>query len=201
VTLRFIDTSLGKTSRVTRTPAAVLFDRDGTLVEDVPYNGDPRLVTPMPGAGEAVRLLRSQGVRLGVVSNQSGVSRGLLTTSQVRAVNARVDELIGPFDDWRFCPHGPADGCACRKPAPGMVRAGCLALGVVPALTVVIGDIGSDVEAARATGAMPIIVPTPATRAEEVAAAPVVASDLLTAARLAGELLHRRAELLRGRAA
>jgi len=162
----------------------VLFDRDGTLVEDVPYNGDPRLVRPMPGARDAVGLLRSRRVRLGVVTNQSGVGRGLLTTRQIRSVHARVDELLGPFDDWRFCPHVPADRCDCRKPAPGMVRAACAALGVAPAATVVIGDIGADIEAATAAGAMSIMVPTPVTRAEEVAAAPLVAKDLRTAVEL-----------------
>jgi histidinol-phosphate phosphatase family protein len=153
-------------------------------VEDVPYNGDPRLVMPADGAEDAVRLLRSRKLRLGVVTNQSGISRGLLTTRQLHSVHARIDELLGPFDDWRFCPHGPADHCGCRKPAPGMVFAACAALGVAPENTVVIGDIGADVEAARAAGAMSIMVPTPATRPEEVADAPVVAPDLLTAARL-----------------
>jgi HAD superfamily hydrolase (TIGR01662 family) len=173
-----------------QTPAAVLFDRDGTLVEDVPYNGDPRLVRPMPKAREALDLLRSRQIRVGVVSNQSGVGRGLLTAAQVRSVHARVEELLGPFDDWRFCPHEPAAGCDCRKPAPGMVRAACAALGVRPAGTVVIGDIGADIEAARAAGARSIMVPTPVTRVEEVAAAPVLATDLLAAAKLAESLLR-----------
>jgi D-glycero-D-manno-heptose 1,7-bisphosphate phosphatase len=167
---------------------AVLFDRDGTLVEDVPYNGDPSLVTPVPSARDAVALLRSRGVRVGVVTNQSGIGRGLITIHQLRTVHARIEELLGPFDDWRFCPHVPADRCDCRKPAPGMVRAACAALGVAPAATVVIGDIGADIEAARAAGARSIMVPTPVTRAEEMAAAPVLATDLLAAARLALEV-------------
>lgn len=171
-------------------PLAVLFDRDGTLVEDVPYNGDPRLVTPMPGAREAVAALRARGVRVGVVTNQSGVARGLLTTRQVHSVHARVNELVGPFDDFRFCPHAPAAGCACRKPAPGMVTQACAALGVEPADTVVIGDIGADVQAARAAGARAVLVPTPATLPAEVAAAPVLAVDLPTAVRLAESLLE-----------
>lgn len=74
---------------------AVLFDRDGTLVEDVPYNGDPAAVRPMPTARAALQRLRRAGVRAGVVSNQSGIARGLITESQVRAVNARVDLLLG----------------------------------------------------------------------------------------------------------
>ncbi|WP_233160840.1 D-glycero-alpha-D-manno-heptose-1,7-bisphosphate 7-phosphatase [Actinophytocola xanthii] len=167
----------------------MLLDRDGTLVHDVPYNGDPRRVQPVPHAREALDLLRGKGIRLAVVTNQSGVARGLLTEDQVRAVHTRLTELLGPFDDWRYCPHGAEDGCACRKPAPGMLLAACAALGVPPANAVMIGDIGADVEAARAAGAQAIMVPTPETLPGEVATAPLVADDLLSAARLAVELL------------
>jgi histidinol-phosphate phosphatase family protein len=161
--------------------AAALFDRDGTLVEDVPYNGDPAMVRPMPGARAALERLRAAGLRLGVVSNQSGVARGLLTHEQVARVNARVEELLGPFDTWQCCPHGPDDGCACRKPAPGLVLVAAAELGVPADRCVVIGDIGADVAAGRAAGARAVLVPTPVTRAEEVATAPVVAGDLAAA--------------------
>jgi D-glycero-D-manno-heptose 1,7-bisphosphate phosphatase len=162
----------------------VLFDRDGTLVHDVPYNGDPALVRPLAGARAAVASARDRGLRTGVVSNQSGVGRGLLTMDQVHAVNARVDELFGPFAVWRICPHRPEDGCACRKPRPGMVLAACAALGVAPAETVVIGDIGADTAAALAAGARAVLVPTPATLPAEIAAAPAVAEDLTSAVEL-----------------
>jgi len=166
-----------------RVPEAVLFDRDGTLVVDVPYNGDPDRVRPVPGAGAALHLLRAAGIPVGVVSNQSGIARGLLTTAQVDAVNRRIEELLGPFAVWQVCPHGPDDGCACRKPRPGMVLAAARALGVDPAATAVIGDIGADVGAAAAAGATAVLVPTPVTRPEEVAAAPVVRPDLVAAVR------------------
>ncbi len=173
-------------------PAAVLFDRDGTLVHDVPYNGDPALVAPVDGAREALARLRAAGVRTGVVTNQSGVARGLLTRDQVDAVNARVDALLGPFDDWQVCPHGEGDGCACRKPAPGMVLAAAAALGVAPGACAVVGDIGRDVEAAAAAGARGVLVPTPVTLEHEVRRAPEVAPtvgaavDLLLAGGPAG---------------
>jgi HAD superfamily hydrolase (TIGR01662 family) len=159
-------------------PAAVLFDRDGTLVADVPYNGDPELVVAMPGAREAVARLRAAGVAIGVVTNQSGLARGRLRPEQVEAVNRRVEELLGPLGPWLVCRHGPDDGCRCRKPAPGLVEAAAGALGVAPRDCVVIGDIGADVEAASAAGARSVLVPTLATRAEEVAGAPEVAPDL-----------------------
>ncbi|WP_136520104.1 D-glycero-alpha-D-manno-heptose-1,7-bisphosphate 7-phosphatase [Cellulomonas telluris] len=160
---------------------AVLFDRDGTLVHDVPYNGDPALVDPVDGARELLDALRAAGVRVGLVSNQSGIARGLLTREQVDAVNARLAELLGPFDTVQVCPHGADDGCACRKPAPGMVLAAAAALGLAPHECAVVGDIGADVGAALAAGARPVLVPTPVTRAQEVAAAPVVAPDLRAA--------------------
>jgi len=162
-------------------PEAVLFDRDGTLVVDVPYNGDPARVEPVPGAAAALARLRAAGVPTAVISNQSGIARGLLTDAQVRAVNTRVEELLGPLGPWNWCPHGPEDGCGCRKPAPGLILRAAERLGVDPARCVVIGDIGADVVAAHAAGARGILVPTPVTRPQEIAAAAEVAPDLPTA--------------------
>ncbi|GGI04555.1 HAD-IIIA family hydrolase [Egicoccus halophilus] len=162
-------------------PAAVLFDRDGTLVHDVPYNGDPAAVRPVDGARRALERLRAAGVPTAVVSNQSGVARGRITRAQVDAVNRRIDELLGPLGPWLVCEHGPDDGCHCRKPAPGLVEQAAAALGVDPRDCVVIGDIGADMQAAAAAGARGILVPTPITRAEEVAAAAEVAPDLAAA--------------------
>jgi histidinol-phosphate phosphatase family protein len=170
--------------RPSRRPKAVLFDRDGTLVADVPYNGDPGRVVVMPGAREAVERVRAAGVATAVVSNQSGVARGRIRAEQVEAVNRRVEELLGPLGPWMVCLHGPWEGCGCRKPAPGLIEAAAGALGVEVADCVVIGDIGADVEAARVAGARGVLVPTPVTRAEEVAAAPEVAADLLSAVEL-----------------
>jgi HAD superfamily hydrolase (TIGR01662 family) len=162
-------------------PAAVLFDRDGTLVADVPYNGDPDAVVALPGARQALERIRRAGLPIAVVSNQSGVGRKGLGRDQVDAVNTRVEQLLGPFDAWCICPHAPEAGCGCRKPAPGLILSAARRLGVTPERCVVIGDIGADVEAARAAGARSILVPTPQTRVEEVAAAPEVAIDLLDA--------------------
>ena len=160
---------------------AVLFDRDGTLVHDVPYNGDPSQVRPVAGARELLDTLRAAGVPVGLVSNQSGIGRGLLTRTQVDAVNARVAELLGPFDTVQVCPHTDDDGCTCRKPAPGMVLAAARDLGVASWECAVVGDIGADVDAALAAGARPVLVPTPATLPAEVEAAPEVAPDLRAA--------------------
>ncbi|MFF5533817.1 D-glycero-alpha-D-manno-heptose-1,7-bisphosphate 7-phosphatase [Streptomyces cinerochromogenes] len=166
--------------------SAVLFDRDGTLVADVPYNGDPDRVRLLPGAAAAVALARAHGLATGVVSNQSGIGRGLLTTDQVHRVNERADELLGGLDAWLFCPHAPDTGCACRKPRPGLVRMAAARLGVPPAECLVIGDIAADVLAARAAGARGVLVPNAATAPEEVRRfATESAPDALTAVRAA----------------
>ncbi|HAQ59816.1 MAG TPA: haloacid dehalogenase, partial [Microbacterium sp.] len=86
-----------------------------------------------------------------------------------------------PMDAWEYCPHGEIDGCACRKPEPGLILAACAALGVAPDETVVVGDIGSDMGAAQRAGAVGILVPTRETRIEEIAYAPHVAEDLADA--------------------
>ena len=160
---------------------AVLLDRDGTLVVDVAYNGDPTKVAPVPGAKFALDRLRQAGIRLAIVTNQSGIARGLLTQAQVDAVNERVEELLGPFDAVVVCPHGPDDGCTCRKPEPGMLQKAMAELGTEAARCALIGDIGADITAALAAGIRPVLVPTGVTRAEEVAAAPAVATDLAAA--------------------
>jgi HAD superfamily hydrolase (TIGR01662 family) len=163
---------------------AVLFDRDGTLIEDVPYNGNPDLVRPVPGARAALDRLRIAGLRVGVVSNQSGLATGRFTVADLDRVNARVEQLLGPFDVWRICPHGREHGCACRKPAPGLILSAAASLGVRPDQCVVVGDIGADMGAALAAGATGILVPTPLTRPEEAAEAPCIVSDLRAAAEL-----------------
>jgi len=131
----------------------VLLDRDGTIVIDVPYNGDPALVQLVEGAAEAIERLRAAGLRVGVLTNQSGVGRGMITDSQMRAVNARIEELLGPFDGWFICPHGPDDGCECRKPKPKLVFDAARAWQLDPSEIAVIGDKQSDVDAARNAGA------------------------------------------------
>ncbi|CAN5134432.1 HAD-IIIA family hydrolase [soil metagenome] len=160
---------------------AVLLDRDGTLIVDVPYNGDPARVEVVPGAARALDRLREAGARLAIVSNQSGIARDLLTQAQVDAVNERVEDLLGPFDAVLTCPHAPDYGCTCRKPEPGMLHKAMAELGTEPARCALIGDIGADIEAALAAGIRPILVPTHVTRPEEVTAAPTVAADLASA--------------------
>ncbi|RSD21328.1 HAD-IIIA family hydrolase [Amycolatopsis eburnea] len=176
-------------ARRPRPPVAVLFDRDDTLIVDVPYLDDPAGVRPVPGAVDLVRRLRENGVPVGIVSNQSGVAKGLITPDRLAAVNARVEELFGPFGTWQVCVHDDGDGCDCRKPRPGMVLRAAGELGVDPASCVVIGDTGADVDAALAAGARAVLVPTARTLEPEIARArrdAAVARDLAEALRVAG---------------
>ena len=177
--------------------AAVLFDRDDTLIEDGPYLADADRVRPVPGAEAVLGELRRAGVPLGVVSNQSGVATGRITSEQLAEVNARVAELLGPFDTWQVCVHADGDDCVCRKPRPGLIEKAAADLGVAPADCVVIGDTGADVDAALAAGARGVLVPTERTRAEEVERARrdgALATDLAEAVALASRAVRRGAE-------
>ena len=147
---------------------AVLFDRDDTLIHNVPYLADPAGVRPVDGARELLDRLRESGIAVGVVSNQSGVARGLISPEALTRVNARVEAELGPFDTWQVCPHAEQDGCGCRKPAPGLVVAAAAALGLEPGQCLMIGDIGADVRAGLGAGARAVLVPTSVTRPEEV---------------------------------
>jgi D-glycero-D-manno-heptose 1,7-bisphosphate phosphatase len=167
---------------VTRVPVdAVLCDRDGTLIVDVPYNGDPTLVEPMATVPRALARLRAAGVPVAVVSNQSGIARGDFGRLELERVMRRLDDLLGPFEAIVWCPHGPDDGCPCRKPAPGLVHDAARRLGVAPERCAVIGDTAADVEAARRSGAWGILVPNERTLPAEVEAAPFVAATFAAA--------------------
>jgi len=169
-------------------PDLVLFDRDGTLIHDVPYNADPQLVRPVGDAQRALEMLRDRGIKVGIVTNQSGVALGRIRPEEAAAVNAEVERQLGPFDVVVMCPHSGDDGCDCRKPAPGMIRAACTQVEVPADRCVMVGDIGSDVQAAARAGARGILVPAPATSAADVLDAAVVKPSLLGAVT---EILHQ----------
>ncbi|KOG32470.1 HAD-IIIA family hydrolase [Streptomyces resistomycificus] len=163
---------------------AVLFDRDGLLVENGPGGADPDRVRPAPGAREALGLLRLHGVRTGVVARRwPGDARGRLTDADVRRVHHRVEELLGPFDVWGVCPHGPDEGCRCRPPEPGLLLWAAGRICTAPGDCVVVGGTGVDLEAARRAGAHGILVPADGTPPAVTARAELVAPDVLTAVR------------------
>jgi histidinol-phosphate phosphatase family protein len=151
-------------------PGPVVFlDKDGTRIEDVPFNVDPAKVRLAEGAGEALVRLRDAGYRLAVVSNQSGVARGYFEVEALAAVENRLRELLGDVGvslaGFFYCPHHPegtvaryAIACDCRKPAPGMILAASRQLGADPRACWMVGDILDDVEAGRRAGCRTILV-------------------------------------------
>lgn len=145
---------------------AVFFDRDGTLIVDADYLSDPDGVTLIPGAPESIRAARDAGWFTVVVTNQSGIGRGLYSESDYRAVDRRFQALLAAegatLDAVLHCPHHPSftGVCDCRKPAPGMLLEAARRLGIDLARSVVVGDKRSDLEAGLAVGAAPILVRT-----------------------------------------
>jgi histidinol-phosphate phosphatase family protein len=158
---------------------AVLFDRDGTLIADTPDKHERLNVMPL--ANRAVQRLREHNIRIGVVTNQPALARGTLRENELRDLHRRIERQVGAIDGWFVCPHPESASCICRKPEPGLILQAAQQFGVAPHECAVIGDIGSDVEAAESAGARGVLVPTPVTLPEEVARAPVVCSNLLDA--------------------
>ena len=136
--------------------AMLFLDRDGTLMEDVGYPKDPADVRLLPGAADAVRELVGLGYVPAVVSNQSGIARGLVTPEQAAAVHRRFVELFEEASGERlpayYCPHGPDDGCDCRKPKTGLLRTAAVDLEMVGKPGAMVGDKYSDMEAAHTAG-------------------------------------------------
>jgi len=136
---------------------ALLLDRDGTLMDDVGYPNDPARVRLIPGAAAAVRALARLGFVPAVVSNQSGIGRGLITPAQAAAVHDRFVDLFAKESGLKlpcfYCPHGPDVGCDCRKPKPGLLIQAKRALGLTGRPCATIGDKPSDVAAGKAAGA------------------------------------------------
>lgn len=162
------------------TRRALFLDRDGTLMIDTGYVRDPADVSLLPGAGETLRLARELGFLLVLVSNQSGVARGIISTEQLAAVQARFASDLAAegvtFDDVRFCVHGPDDGCTCRKPGPGMLQAAAEALGIDPGRSLMLGDRMSDVHAGLAAGVGARVLMTTAAPGDTSACTHVIAS-------------------------
>ncbi|MEK7204806.1 MAG: lipopolysaccharide heptosyltransferase II, partial [candidate division NC10 bacterium] len=149
-------------------PAAFL-DRDGTIIEDLGYLGDPAGIRFIPGAVEALQRLQASGYRLILVTNQAGVARGLITEEDVRRVNGRLAALLTEagvrLDGIYYCPHHPEQGppeyrreCECRKPKPGMIHQAIRDSDLDPARSVVIGDHVTDAALAQAFPGMRAIM-------------------------------------------
>lgn len=170
---------------------AVFLDRDGTLIEEKGYIYRPEEVRLLPKAVEAVSYLKSLGLKVVILTNQSGIGRGFYTEADYRKVMAYLFNLLGgrqaAVDASYFCPHAPWEGCPCRKPSPGMAERAAEELSLDLARSFVVGDKKSDMELARATGARGILVRTGYGAETEKSVTPLwdaVADDLAEAAEI-----------------
>jgi D-glycero-D-manno-heptose 1,7-bisphosphate phosphatase len=142
--------------------AAVFFDRDGTLMEDAHYCGDPALVRVYPAVSEGLRRLKAAGYRTFIVSNQSGIGRCLITEEQYHAVQSELLAQIGEglIDASYFCPDAPGTPSKRRKPEPGMLLEAAAEFDIDLARSFIVGDKTADIECGRRAGVKTILVLT-----------------------------------------
>ena len=141
---------------------AVFFDRDGTLMEDAHYCGDPALVRVFSSVSDGLCRLRAAGFRVFVVSNQSGIGRGLITDAQYQAVQAEFLRQVGEglIDASYYCPDAPGTPSICRKPEPGMLLEAASQFDIDLARSYMVGDKAADVECGKRAGTQTILVLT-----------------------------------------
>jgi D-glycero-D-manno-heptose 1,7-bisphosphate phosphatase len=148
---------------------AIFIDKDGTLVENVPYNVFPGLLELTWQAGQGLQLFRQLGYALCVVSNQSGLAQGLFTETALDLLHRRLAQTLAQYgvvlDGFYYCPHSP-DGvitryaipCTCRKPMPGMLYRAAREHGLDLAQSWMVGDILDDIEAGRRAGCRTVLI-------------------------------------------
>jgi D-glycero-D-manno-heptose 1,7-bisphosphate phosphatase len=181
-----------------RADKIVVLDRDGTIVVDRDYLADPEALEFLPGAAEGLRHLHRRGYRLVIISNQSGIARGLFSLERLEQINARLiamargagADIAGIY----CCPHSPEQDCNCRKPKPALLLQAARELGFEPARAVVVGDKASDVELGRRVGARTVLISS-ATQPDAASSsgADHIARDLREAARFIEALTASRA--------
>jgi D-glycero-D-manno-heptose 1,7-bisphosphate phosphatase len=158
---------------VTVLPEAVFLDRDGTIMEDAHYIKSPTQVRLLPGAAAAVKQINDAGIPAIVVTNQSGIARGIFTVEDYEAVRSRFESLLeaegAHIDASYYCPHHPSvsTACSCRKPATGMFEDGIRDWKLDPRRVAYIGDRWRDVIASRTLGGRGIMIMSPMTTPED----------------------------------
>ena len=172
---------------------AAFLDRDGTIIDDVSYIARPEDARLRPGAADAIQSLNARGVAVVVITNQSGIARGMFTDADYDAVRARVDELLGEhgarIDASYYCPHHPefSGDCDCRKPGTVLFDRAIRDLELDPASSMFAGDRLRDIIPARYYGGTAFLVQAPSTPDPELAAArasgAVIVNSLLDAVR------------------
>jgi D-glycero-D-manno-heptose 1,7-bisphosphate phosphatase len=143
----------------------IILDRDGVINEDSDeYIKSPQEWIPIPGSLEAIALLNQHGFKVTVASNQSGLARGLFSVEALDQIHQKMQQSVnalgGNLEGIFYCPHGPHDGCQCRKPKPGLLTTIAATYGISLANVPFIGDSLRDIEAAKASHALPMLVRT-----------------------------------------
>ncbi len=143
----------------------IMLDRDGVINKDSDaYIKSPEEWEPIPGSPKAIALLHKNGYKIVVITNQSGLGRGLFSLGTLSLMHAKMHRLVeaegGEIESIYFCPHGPDEGCDCRKPRPGLLKTFAQDKGVALKNIPFVGDTLKDIEAAVAVGAQPILVKT-----------------------------------------
>jgi D-glycero-D-manno-heptose 1,7-bisphosphate phosphatase len=161
---------------------AVFLDRDGVLIQDTGYPGDPESIIFLPNIGNAIKALNDKGYKVIVVTNQSGVARGYFPEENVRRINQKIADKVrdagGVIDRFYYCRHYPNENCSCRKPKPGMLLDAKKDFDIDFSKSYMIGDSESDMEAGRSVGCRLILLSR-----EKISSYPT-AEDLPSAIRL-----------------
>lgn len=148
---------------------AIFLDRDGTINDDPGYLGEPNKVVLLPGAGEGLSILKKRyNFKLIVISNQSGIVRGILTNEMVKNINNKINELLQKFnvqiDDFYYCPYHPEfsseEECRCRKPSPMLIKVAAVEHNIDLSKSYFIGDMVTDIECGKNAGLKTILVKT-----------------------------------------
>ena len=164
----------------------IVLDRDGTIIEERDYLSQPEQIKLIPGAGAALRELQQMGFGLVVITNQSGVGRGIFAQDQLDLIHRRLNELLDRegvhLDGLYVCPHKPDDHCNCRKPKLGLLQKAAKDLGFSLERSIVIGDKAGDIEMGRMAGVVTFLVRTGyGAQWEDVIATDFVVDDLAAA--------------------
>jgi D-glycero-D-manno-heptose 1,7-bisphosphate phosphatase len=150
---------------------AVFLDRDGTIIEDVGYVSTPAQLRFIPGSIESIRMLNDAGYKVIVITNQSGVARGILSEDMLQTIDKIIRKQIlsggGHIDDIYYCPHHPEHGvypyrqaCECRKPHPGLIKKATAEHALDLSASFLVGDKSSDMETGKHAGIKTILVET-----------------------------------------
>jgi D-glycero-D-manno-heptose 1,7-bisphosphate phosphatase len=186
-----------------KTKDFIVLDRDGTIIEECSYLSNPEQIRLIPGTAQALRELTELGFGLVVITNQSGVGRGLFDLAQLEKIHERMGQMFAaegvPLDGIYFCPHRPEDGCSCRKPEVSLAEQAASQLNFNLQASIVIGDKASDIEMGRRVGAITFLVRTgygAQVAAENSSAPDYIVDDLRAAVEIIRNLMPRDRDLL-----